>query len=176
MRGSPVPLAVSDPITSRWPSVKVEWARASVTCGRPVVVNYTIDAPHDNLDHSLELCLVKTDSESRAESITAVDSVVVPAGSRAGEASFHGSHIAPGRYLVEYRLSAEFARLKLARSTTCRVRVADEPRGAASRVFRIYLSANAGREMAREREQLLAVVLGPLQVLQIMKQMVQQSG
>ena len=114
-KGSPVPLAVSDPIISRWPTVQVECAQASITCGRPLIVNYACDAAHDHLAHTIELCFVKEDARGGSiASITPLDAAVVPAGHSHGEVSFQGAHIVPGRYLVEYRMSEEFGRLKLA--------------------------------------------------------------
>ena len=83
-----------------------------------------------------------------------MDDIRVSPGKRSGEVSFNGSHIVPGRYVAEYRLSTDFGARTLKRSLPVLVRVSALPSAQAmsARVFRIYLAANRGVEMEAERQ------------------------
>ena len=171
VRGNPVPMAVTDPITSRWPKAEVEPTESSVTCGWALRVKYCIDVKHADVDHYIHLCPVSAGTRAADDSATPptapVDVIKVPAGSMAGELTFRGSHITPRKYVAEYRMSNDYNSIRLARSSACVVRVSDavDQAAMASRIFRIYLAANAGMEMAAERAQVDDVVNGPLREL-----------
>eukprot|EP00960_Hanusia_phi_P048140 758784-Hanusia_phi.AAC.3 len=86
-----------------------------------------------------------------------VSSISVPAGSQKGKVVFDNADIIPGRYFYVYRLNAEFSNdgrgLIIARSSLCLLRVSlpVEKHRISVRVFHIYIAANAGPEMEKER-------------------------
>jgi len=120
VRGNPVPLAVSDPIVSRWPSVHL-----NCTHGQPLRMRFQIDVAHCSAAHVIRLCLISDAHANGGEigghtqpgatdTFSIVDSVPVVAGMEAGEVSFQGSHIQPGTYIGQYHMSPEYDSLRLA--------------------------------------------------------------
>jgi hypothetical protein len=103
IKGNPIPLAVTDPLESRWPIARVNCLNTSVPSNSPICVSYSIDAEHENAEHSIYLYSV---SPSGSTDMDAVDIINVMG--TVGIVSFQGSKISPS-FVVATRVCGQRA-------------------------------------------------------------------